>query len=228
MFNNFSTQFRLTKPSALAGVIFSAILLVAAEASATPFDTSVSITASVNLNVFSSEAPAGLTQSGTFSQVIGGAMIASTVDNTLNITGTLPLGGTLTDIDDGVGMRFQSSGNSSDATDSFELFGDYRISLANTSVTDTFKITLGLEFVNSVDASGQDVGSEGEIILEEEGTKIFFSNLISDTLIGDGAGGLSFGNPSYDIILADLEPPVLRYWMRIVSCSILYLPLARR
>jgi hypothetical protein len=171
----------------------SVALFLSGEVSAVPLDPNISITATVDLDGLSSSAPAGSTQTGTFSQVIGGSLTTSTVDGGLNLTGTLPLGGALTDINDSVGISFTGTGNSAGGSGSSDFFGNYGVTLSNASATDTFQITLGLQFTNQVDANGDDVGIEGDIFLNDGVTEIFFSDLISDTFFGDSAGGSNDG-----------------------------------
>lgn len=201
MFKNSTLSLRTARSPGLLGLAAGAALFAAADASAVPFSTDIAITATAFLALgpgLSTPAPAGLTQSGTFSSVIGGVSNSATVDSALSVTGTLPQGGALTDLGDGVGISFSGSGSSTGGTGASDLFGGYGVTLHNNSGTDTFTITLGLEFTNSVDANGPDAGIEGEIVLREGLTEHFVSNLISDTLFGDVVNGVSqgsFGNP---------------------------------
>lgn len=194
MYTHSILELRTAKSPGFTGLAVAAALFAAADASAVPIDPNISISATVSLDAANSvAAPAGLSQSGTFTRVIGGATTTATVNSALTVTGTLPLSGTLTDINDGVGISATGSGNSANGSGQASIFGDYTVTLQNTSATDTFKITLSWEITNQVDANGGDAFAEGEITLNNGATEIFFSNLVSDTFLGDSSGGSADG-----------------------------------
>ena len=147
------------------------------------FDSSISITGSAELspNPFTATT-GGAIQGGTLTQIIGG------VTTTTTVTGTNPLAGTLTDINDGFGIALNASGSSTTATSEIdELFGDYSFVIKNDSLIDTYIVNLKLAYDNRVTASGTDAYGNSEISLDNVtgGSEIFFSGLSSDTIIGN-------------------------------------------
>lgn len=180
---------RITKTAGLFGLVISATLFIASNAAASAFDSNISISATAEMDPSSVPADPGITSSGTFSSVIAGVSDSATVDGALTVSGTLPQGGVLTDILDGVGMGFLGSGGFV-GTDvhATELYGNYNVDMANNSLVDTFKITLGWEFFNQVDADGTDAFVFGQLSLFDS-AEFFFSDLRSDSFLGDEAFG---------------------------------------
>lgn len=192
MHSNSITDLRIGRSTAPIGLLVAA-LLTAPDALAVPFNSNVSISASVTLNGLSTSAPPGLTQSGIFSATVGGSTSSVNADAP-PAPSSLPLGGALTDINDGVGMNFTGSGNSANGTGRSDLFGDYSVVLSNQSATDTFIVTLGWQFTNQIDANGADAYAKGEMFLNNGAPQdLVFSDLISDTVLGDQAGGSNDG-----------------------------------
>lgn len=186
---------RISKSAGFIGLIMS-VTLFATNDVAAAFDSNISITATAGLSGTSYTDDSAINQTGTFSSILAGLPGSATVDSALGVTGSLPQGGVLTEIGDGVGINFTGNANSSQGIGAAGLFGDYAVGMTNNSVVDTFKVTLGWEFTNQVDANGLDVGIEGELFLIVNGAinEFFFSDLISDTALGDQAGG-SDDNP---------------------------------
>ncbi|MDQ2696674.1 MAG: PEP-CTERM sorting domain-containing protein [Pseudomonadota bacterium] len=178
---------------------------------AVPFTTDLTITGSVDFDNANAVADGNVTQTGSFFTTEGGVTTSSTFSGT-TVTGDDPLPGTLTDLDDGFGISADV-----DAAFDSEFFAgiDIVIDVANTSATDTYKVTFKIDFSNLVDADGADAFAESEFIVDSPpGTEVFFSDLLSDTVNGDEAGGMSTGTAGevqsesgmvfFDVIVAPL------------------------
>lgn len=155
------------------------------------------ITGSVALDTVNSQAPTGnATQTGTLSRTIGGATTTSTM-NGVAVTGAHPLGGTLTDIGDGLGIFFNTGG--AFPAENPLIGGDYTIDITNASATDTFKITFKVNFSNTLDASGGDTFAHAllsvqDVTLDPTVFELFFTDLTSDTLNGNMKNGTTLGS----------------------------------
>ena len=167
----------------------SALLLSGAAAWAVPFDSHVTIAASVSLDTLNSVLPTGnATQTGTLKSIIGGGATTSTFTG-VTVTGSNPLAGTLTDIGDGVGLKFDTGGSFAMGTPASNnlLAGDYAFTITNTSPTDTFKVTLEVLFNNAVNSSGGDaVVLHSVLSVRKDPTganvEVFFTDLGTDTI----------------------------------------------
>jgi len=172
-------------------------VLRVADTQAVPIDSHVMITGTVSLDTVNSQPPTGnATQTGTLSRTIGGATTTSTI-NGVTVTGANPLGGTLTDIGDGLGILFNTGGSFPAENPLFG--GDYTIDIANTSATDTFKITFKVNFSNTVNASGADAFAQSKLSVQDVTmnptiTELFFTDLISDTVNGNMKNGTTLGS----------------------------------
>lgn len=180
--------------SARSLTIKSSILLVSlftslSYASLIPAD--LNITGHVEFDTDTSASILAGTQTGNLMSNLAGVVDSSSVNNT-SVTGENPLGGMLTDIDDGVGAVAQVDGFN--FGDTLGFIFDFEFALINNSLTDTFLATFMIDFSNMVDASGTDAYVDSEIALYDEiGTEFFFSDLTSDTLFGDENNGSSTG-----------------------------------
>jgi hypothetical protein len=184
------------------------LLLPVTGALASPFDANIQVQAEVLL------AAPGPNSSQT-------AASGASVDKTFALTaGALPVGGRLTDINDGVGMNFTSNAafNGSSPSRSQELDGNYALQITNTSALDTFKLTLGMRFDNQQNASGPATNfgafTHGVATLfafdpaNNPGVDLAFSDLTSDTLLGNNNNGStpgSSGGPVNEARTAFLE-----------------------
>jgi hypothetical protein len=187
----------------LAGAFVLALACQPWVAQAVPFNSAISITGSVSLDtVNSTTGTNGATQTGSLA-VTGGGVTTSSTFNQLTISGGNPISKALTDIGDKLDMQFTILGgfNRVAAENQF-LFGDFNISLHNSSATNTFVITLGVsEPLSSVLATGANAFAIGDFFIENAAlTQILFANHTSDTLNGDSNSPLSAG--SFDVTLA--------------------------
>lgn len=170
------------------GLVFSAMLLTSTNVFAVAFDSDISITATANLDGFSFSEDPGINLSGDISSSIGGTSSSTGINSSVSVSGSLPQGGVLTDLNDGVGINFSGNSSSAEGTGAAGLYGDYVVDLSNNSAVDTFKVILGWDFTNQVDANGPDVGVIGDLSLSST-VEFFFSRLVSDTLFEDEAYG---------------------------------------
>lgn len=164
---------------AMAAVILSVV--AAPVAQAMPFAPDVSITGS--LSFFEDSFAFGdASQNGTLTVTAGGSNTSTTYSNTTVTAGTNPLEAALTEIGDG----FSFIGGASATTIEDEFLGgiDLLLALANLSATDTYRIALGIDFLHTVDADGDDAFVESVFDLFGSGTSLF-TEIISDTFFGD-------------------------------------------
>ncbi|MDB5975502.1 MAG: hypothetical protein JWR07_2262 [Nevskia sp.] len=181
------------------GVGLMILALPDANAWADRFSSDLGITAHANISVAadsahpvpSSPAVGNATQAATLSLISGGMTSAVAVDGNLVVTGRLPLSGALLDSGDGVGIAATMSGiDDGKPASSDGLFGDYAFSISNRSATDPYKLSLKIDYGNSVQASGAVSAQDGAfniglITLNRGDVALFFTNLTSDTVFGD-------------------------------------------
>lgn len=205
------------RTATIFAILFSAL---PTQAMATLFDTNIAITGSATFSGGGSS-PAAATnasQSGTLTQILGGASTTTSLNGTA-ITGTDPLAGTLTDIGDGFGISFNASGTfggTGTVSEIDELFGDYAFTLKNNSATDTFTVNLKLTFDNLVNALGSDAFAQSFIRIADAGNnEQFFSMLSSDSFNGntkfvfpDGINNVALGSGG---TLTDAGPILLSF-----------------
>lgn len=110
--------------------------------------------------------------------------------------GTISTGGSLTDINDGVGF----TGTAGVTDDEFAIGIDTVMSLTNSSASDIYEVAFRLSYSNFVEASGGDAYADSELTLGSNGgfDDVFFSDLFTDTVNGNEVGGnpvAGFGGP---------------------------------
>lgn len=76
--------------------------------------------------------------------------------------------------------------------DDFLIAFDTVMNVTNNS-TDIFWVTINLAYDKLVNADGADAYADSELVLQENGTEIFFSDLKSDTSFGDEIGAALTG-----------------------------------
>lgn len=127
----------------------------------------------------------GLT-TGSFSDTSAGVTQTSTFSD---FTATInPLMGTWSMAGDGVVFDAMTDGDITD--DAFAIGIDSSVQLFNSHATDIFQVVFQFMFNNQVEATGGDAFSDSEFTIFEDGSEIFFTDLISDSLNGnnDGSG----------------------------------------
>ncbi|MDO9286866.1 MAG: hypothetical protein Q7U26_18400 [Aquabacterium sp.] len=176
------TEKRMTHCLARWASMASLSILATSAAWAAPISSSLSITASVSLDTATSATPiGGATQIGTLTKVSGGTTSTSSFSGVTLGSGSNPLAGALTEVNDGVGMRFTQAGTSSgDTTD--PLWADFRVDLANSSATVTFVVSFRALISNLVSASGNDAFAYADVsIFDGANNEIVFSDHRVDT-----------------------------------------------
>jgi hypothetical protein len=120
----------------------------------------------------------------------------------LTVTGSNPLSQGLTDINDRLGIGFHVDGTFTNGVAQNEfLFGDYTISLSNSSATDTFEISLAVSVVRELAASGADAFVIAELRIEDIlNNLLVFANHTRDTVNGNSDALVSPG--SFSVTLA--------------------------
>jgi hypothetical protein len=151
-------------------------------------DSAITITGQVEFDSLGApQAPVGnATQSGSLTRIVGGTTTTTTLTNS-TIVGADPLAGVLSDVGDGFGVKLMASGTSAGAEASARnLFGDLFLSLVNASATDTFNVTLRIDFDSATSASGADAfGAADLLLIDNLMIERFFSQIATDTVGGD-------------------------------------------
>ncbi len=174
-------------------------LLLAGAASAQELDAAVEIRAQASLELAaqagqpppSQPVSGNATQQATLSAVIGGQRVTSSVGAQLRSAALPAQGGALRQPGDGVVIALSLSGlcdGMPARTDG--LYGDYGIELRNRSASQAWRVTLKIDYANHVAAAGPASTGEGAFAaglatLAEDGRERFYSNLTSDTALGD-------------------------------------------
>lgn len=175
------------------------MLLLACSAQAQSIDPDLEIKAQAGLLLTaatgqpppSQPASGSATQQATVTTIVDGQRSVGGVDAQLRSSGALPPGGMLRRSGDGVGIGMSLSGRSNGVparTDG--LFGEYAVELRNRSASDTWRVALKIEYANHVAADGPASAGEGAyaaglVTLAADGKEHFYSNLTSDTALGD-------------------------------------------
>ncbi|MFC3120771.1 hypothetical protein [Agaribacter flavus] len=185
------------------------VVLVTPYAQAVPITSDLTINGEVSFDITSSLAEGNAIQTATLFSVLGGTNTNSTVSNT-TVTGDNPKGGQLTDIGDGIGLSSSLESSGIGFSDVFAF--DYAFQITNNSLSQDYTISFLAEFENSVN-SELDAFVESRFILEDSSnTEFFFTDLSSDTLVGNekngnptgNTGGVEsdFGTFGFDIVVA--------------------------
>ena len=175
------TTNKSVKKYALFGALFATTIGMANIGHAITFSSDISITGSVEFDTAFSTLTGSTIQGGTQGSIIGGVTTTTTITGT-SVSGSNPLGGSLTDIGDGIFSTFNMLGINGDEGD---LFNDFSLNLTNNSATDQYRVSFELDFLNFADADGTDAFVDSQFSLFNGGTEIFFTDFISDTFFGD-------------------------------------------
>lgn len=125
---------------------------------------------------------------GGFSTIDGGTSTGSTYSGG-TVTGSNPVTSTFSAIGDGIRLSGYSGASTQfTSTSDFFIGIDFLFNLANTSLTDSYEVTLRAVTANWVTSTGDDAYSESEFsISDSSNSEVFFSYLMSDTLDVGGA-----------------------------------------
>jgi len=168
-------------------------LFMTFSASAVPITPDLTITGDITFDVdpTNGSLPAsGLaTQTATMESILGGTLSTSTVNN-VTVSGNNPLGGQLTEINDGIGLEASVSSNGIGFVDAFVF--DYNFALSNSSATEDYTISFAIDYNSSVN-SAVNAFIDNRLILEDP-AEFFFSDLTTDTFFGNEKNGVDTGN----------------------------------
>lgn len=175
-------KWKMLKVTALA-TLCSLCFLSSVQAAVIPVDINIQAT-----NTFDVGYGAGVS-SGDFSLTSGGTTATSTYASA-TVTGTNPLTNSLVNTNDGIGF----TGSALTTDDVFNVGFDSLVSVTNNAVSDIYDIVFKLVFSNMVNASGTDAYADSEFTLFANGSEIFFTDLLSDSVNGNTVGGVTNGN----------------------------------
>lgn len=172
--------------------ILCALIFIAPTVTASLITSDLTITGNVEFDTGMSTSVTGnATQNADMLLVIGGATSGTSIAN-MTPTGVNPLGGTLTDYGDGVGVSATASSEAGVTSEVPDFIFDFGFSLSNSSATDSYQVFFELAFSSFVDAEGLDAFIDAEINLFDSAlVESFFSDLTSDSAFGDKKNGTS-------------------------------------
>jgi hypothetical protein len=173
-----------------------------------PADIAVEANVSFDTNSFSQQG--NVSQSGSFALIQGGSTTQSSVADVL-VTGANPLGGLLSETNDGISIVAEVLGEASSNADGF--YFDFDFLLSNSSLDTAYMLSFLFSYDNQTSASGDDAFADSLInLFDASNVEFFFSDLTTDTLFGDEKNGavpgtfgvtqLDNGMFSFDIVLA--------------------------
>ena len=160
---------------------------------ATPIDPNITISGGTTFDNDISSGPSFSfgTTTGGMTNTVGGESTTTTVAGS-SATGANPLNSTLTHTGDGYSI--DGSGNASANGEEFAMGFDNSFTVTNSSATSTYDVVLKLVYSNWVESSGADAYAVSEFTVDEDGTEIFFSYLVSDTVNGNEKGDFPTGS----------------------------------
>lgn len=165
------------------------LLLQFIESHAAPFSPDIKITGTSTFDTGFALALGSVSQTGTFSMTSGGLSAVRTFNGT-TVNGANPISGTLTDPGDGFGI----SADVEALFDSeFAIGIDIGIDIKNNSIAIPYELTFEVNFSNKVNSGGSDALAESELTIDDPFGKIFFTQVVSDTLLGNVIGGVETG-----------------------------------
>ena len=172
--------------------ILCALIFIAPTVTASLITSDLTITGNVEFDTaMSTSATGNATQNADMLLVIGGATSGTSIAN-VTPTGVNPLGGTLTDYGDGVGISATASSEAGVTSEVPDFIFDIGFSLSNSSATDSYQVFFELAFSSFVDGEGLDAFVDAEInLFNSLLAELFFSDLTSDTAFGDQKNGTS-------------------------------------
>lgn len=183
--------------------ILCAFTFITPTATASLITSDLNINGNVTLGADSLETTGNAIQFADMTFIQGGGTIQTTINN-VTPAGTNPLGGNLTDFDDGVGISARVSSNGIGEVSGF--FFDFDFLFSNTSATDTYQVFFELVFSNLVNADGPpqtaDVGAfiDSKFRLENSAdTELFATDLLSDTEFLDEDKGVPLNSSGAEL-----------------------------
>ena len=192
----------------IGGMVLCAALGLGSAAQAVPFTTDLSINGSVEFDPSAiSQVVGNASQGGSLLLTSGGVGSASAI-NGIVADAPNPQAGALTDFGDGVGALFNMTGAFDGNTAQSTMEAGYGISIDNTSLTNTYKVTFKATYENAVFAAGvfnnlpgvpdelEGAFLDGEMFLNDLNgpTELFFTDAISDVVFGNELRRVGTGN----------------------------------
>jgi hypothetical protein len=172
-------------------LVSAIIMLTGINDQALSFTTNLVITGQASFDNDVALADGNVSQSGSFATTEGGTTTTSTFNGT-TVNGADPLLGTLTNIGDGFGITGVADAS---FKSEFEIGIDIASwSVQNNSATTPYAITFEVNFSNAVDSGGPDAYADSEFTIDVDGSEVFFSDVISDTVNGNENGGTPTGD----------------------------------
>lgn len=171
-------------PFALRAATATLLWSWAAAAGAAPIPSALQITASVALDLLNSVAPGGdALQDGRISQRVGGVLSSSSFDtDPQTIAPQSAYSALLTQTGDGVGASFllHSLGGPGSTP---KVGADFTFHLANTSLVDSYSVSLLVDYANVVEAAGADAYAKAKLsVFDALNNEIFFTDHGADTV----------------------------------------------
>jgi hypothetical protein len=159
-----------------------------------------------------------VTVNGNYEAIEGGVTSTSLfTESGVNTGNDNPLLGTLTHTGDGFGIEANVNGVSLPDPDYDPYFVSVGLNLSmgltNNSLTDSYRVTLAVDYENEVNASGDDAFASSGFFLYDSSTDLFATQVISDTFFGNERNGellSGFGgfvdDSGLELIVIDLLP----------------------
>lgn len=187
-----------------------ALPLTTSHVLAAPISLDLAITGSVELSTSIGVSPfsdGNVTQTGAISTTVGGATTSHAFstspgtadgvdDGTTSLPAANPMTSNLTDTGDGIGWDtnldalFETGFNFNPG---YDFIVDLGLNLANNSLTDTFTITMQLDYSHAADVGGIDAYADSKLDLEVDNVNVFISEVLSDSFFGDALNGVATG-----------------------------------
>jgi hypothetical protein len=166
------------------------LLLQFGESQAAPFSADIKITGTSTFDTGFALALGSVSQTGAFSSTAGGLSTISNFNGT-TVSGASPILGTLTNPGDGFGISADVDALSDSQ---FGIGIDIVIDITNQSAAIPYEVTFEVKFSNEVNSDGLDAIAESELTIDDPSGEVFFTQVVSDTLLGNVIDGVETGS----------------------------------
>lgn len=194
-----------------AALVAAGLMVASQSAVAVPIDSDLTISGSVELSTSIGVSPfsdGNVTQFGEVRRTVGGATTSAGFstgqgpadgvnDGTTALPAPNPLAGGFTDTGDGVGYGTNLDAEFEtgfDFNEGYDFIIDLGIDFANSSATDTYTVTMKVDFSNVVNADGPDAFAVAGLDVERNAVDVLLSDVTSDTFFGDELNGVPLGS----------------------------------
>ena len=172
-------------------LIVMALLVFSGISRAALIPADISVVANVSFDTTSFSQSGDVVQTGSFSATQGGVTTQSSVADVL-VTGANPLGGALSETNDGIAVAAEVVGGAGGIAAGF--YFDFDFLLSNNSVSTAYMLSFLLSYDNQTSASGDDAYADSLInLFDASNIEFFFSDLTTDTVFGDEKNGVALG-----------------------------------